>query len=406
VSSALGFPAARPFPAAEHAAVAQAERLFLRRLITYGFLVRAAVAMVLHFTGYSMTFAPDEDTYAWSGWQFASYWAGDLLVRPWRMASQEPLGYFYINGAFFYVFGYTELPIKIFNAFLGAFSGRYVYFIARDIFGEAAARRSAVLYEFFPSLILWSAVNIRDVWVIALIVFVSYKSGQVARGYSHLGVVQLLLAVYALTFFRDYLFYVVSVPPVAALVVGRSRNFGRNFALAVVAGIGIVLLLQHGAVSEKATSRMSLEAMSEARRDMATGGSAFHGTVDISTPDKALSFLPIGIAYFLFSPFPWEITSFLKMFSLPEMILFYALVPSIIRGVRSAVRDHFRDSFQILLLTALLTISYALGEGNVGTLYRHRAQVVTFYLMFGAVGLELRNQQRLREHRQGAPVRA
>jgi hypothetical protein len=187
---------------------------------------------------------------------------------------------------------------------------------------------------------------------------------------------------------------VVALPPVIALVIGRSKNFGRNFVLGAIAGLGVVFLLQQGAVSKRAAGRMSLEAISEVRRDMAIGSSAFHGNVDISTPGRALSFLPIGVAYFLFSPFPWEITSVLKLFSLPEMIFIYALTPAIFRGIRFGVRERFRDSLQVLLLTALLTVSYALGEGNVGTLYRHRAQVLGFYLMFAAVGLELRNRQR------------
>jgi hypothetical protein len=367
---------------------------FISKLVRYGFLLRAAVALILHWTGYSGRFAPDEQTYATHGWQFALYWAGDVLVRPWRMGTQEPLGYFYLNGVFFYLFGQTELPIKMVNAFMGAFSARYLYLLARDLFGEAAGRRAATLFVFFPSLILWSAVNIRDVWVVFLILFISYKSVEVMRGYSLIGVLHLLGAVFVLTLFRDYLFFVVALPPVIALVIGRSQNFARNFVVAAIAGLGLVFLLQQGAVSERAANRMSLEALSEARRDMATGGSAFHGQVDISTPGRALAFLPIGVAYFLFSPFPWEITSLLKMFSLPEMVFIYALTPAIFRGVRFAIRERFRDSLQVLLLTALLTVSYALGEGNVGTLYRHRAQVLGFYLMFAAVGLELRQQAR------------
>ena len=54
-----------------------------------------------------------------------------------------------------------------------------------------------------------------------------------------------------------------------------------------------------------------------------------------------------------------------------------------------ASRSASASALQILLLTGLLTVSYALGEGNVGTLYRHRAQAIAFYLMFAAVGLEL-----------------
>jgi hypothetical protein len=83
-------------------------------------------------------------------------------------------------------------------------------------------------------------------------------------------------------------------------------------------------------------------------------------------------------------------TSLLKLFSLPEMLLMYYLTPAMVRGIVHTVRHRFRESLQILLLTALLTVSYALGEGNVGTLYRHRAQAILFYLMFAAVGLELK----------------
>jgi hypothetical protein len=39
-----------------------------------------------------------------------------------------------------------------------------------------------------------------------------------------------------------------------------------------------------------------------------------------------------------------------------------------------------------LLITAGLTLGYSLGEGNAGTAYRHRAQLVCFFLIFAAVG--------------------
>jgi hypothetical protein len=367
------------------------ERAFLRRLVTYGFLVRAVLALVLEWTGYSTRFAPDEETYVVDGWQIALYWSGDLLLKPWRMSLHQPLGYFYLNGAFFYLFGQTEVPLKLVNAFLGAASGRYLYLLSRDLFGVAVARAATRLFVFFPSIVLWSAVNIRDVWVVALILFVSFKSLQVVRGYSGLALFQLLLGIFALTLFRDYLFYVVALPPVLALLIGRSQHMARNVVLAAAASLGVILLIQHGVVSEKTANRMSLEALSEVRRDMATGGSAFHGQVDISTPAKALAFLPIGVAYFLFSPFPWEITSV----SLPEMVLIYGLTPAIVRGIRYAIQERFRDCFQIIMLTGLLTVSYSLGEGNVGTLYRHRAQVLGFYLIFGALGRELKSQERL-----------
>jgi 4-amino-4-deoxy-L-arabinose transferase-like glycosyltransferase len=369
-------------------------KIWLRRLVVNAFLIRAFLAVVFEVTGYSGVLAPDEGTYVSSGMGLALYWKGEILVKPWRFTTDQPLGYFYLNAVFFYLFGASEIPIKLFNSLAGAVSCRYLFWITRELFGLATARRAAMLFAFFPSLALWSALNIRDVWVVLLILFISWKSLQVVKGHSFVAVVPLLLAIGALTTLRDYLFFVVALPPLVALFIGRRGHLARNFVMASVAALGVLVFVQQSAAPGRAESHMSLEAMSRVRQQMAYGGSAFAENVDISTPGKALAFLPLGLAYFMFSPFPWQITSFLKAFSLPEMLVIYYLTPSIIRGIRHAIVVRFRESLQILLLTALLTVSYALGEGNVGTLYRHRAQAIGFYLMFAAVGLELRRGSR------------
>jgi hypothetical protein len=169
----------------------------------------------------------------------------------------------------------------------------------------------------------------------------------------------------------------------------------RNFVLSLLVCTAVIVLVQQGVVGHHSQSRMSLEAISQARRDLATGGSAFHGEADVSTPGRAIAFLPVGIAYYLLSPFPWQITSVLKLFSLPEMLLVYWLLPAMIRGIKYAIQERFRDCVQVLLLTGLLTVSYSLGEGNVGTLYRHRAQTIGFYLMFAVAGSEAQARKRL-----------
>ena len=48
----------------------------------------------------------------------------------------------------------------------------------------------------------------------------------------------------------------------------------------------------------------------------------------------------------------------------------------------------------VLLITAGLTFGYALAEANAGMAYRHRAQVLVFYLAFAAVGVEQKRSRR------------
>jgi hypothetical protein len=360
------------------------ERAYLWRLIRGGLLLRVVLALALEWTGYSVHLAPDEETYYTGGWYMALHWNGQYPLLPEQLRPPRVNAYFYIVGATIFVFGLTQVWVKLFNCVLGAVACRYQYFIARDLFGPTVARRSAFLMQFFPSLVLWSTLNIRDTCVIFLILMAAWYSLLLIRAFSFASLFKLVLAVWLITRFRDYLFLAIALPVFIALVVGRRGKFGRNVIVGTIAGLLLMLLLD-----QSTTRRASLEAVSDAREGLATGGSAFHRNVDVSTPAAALTFLPSALIYYFFSPFPWQITTVLKSLSLPEMLIVYWLTPATLRGLLTSIRTRLRECLIILLMTAFLTIAYAVGEGNVGTLYRHRAQTVPFYLMFAAFGVEL-----------------
>jgi hypothetical protein len=365
----------------------QVDHRWLRKIVFWAFVVRAAVALALHYAGLSTRLAPDEDTYFQIGRALAFYWSGEAFTAPGRLSIDEPFAYFYFNAISYSLFE-SIVPLKVANSFLGALVCYYAHAIAEALYGAKVGRRTAVFVAFFPSLVLWSALNIRDVWILFLLVFLSWKSYQVVVGRSSLALIQVMGAILLVSAFRPYLFLATAIPPVIAVSIGKRGKFARNVTLAAIAGGAAVFLAQQGAAA-KALGSLDLEGLAERRRYLATGaGSAYESTVDISTPEKALTFLPRGLMYFWFSPFPWQMRSALQLLSLPEMLLIYALTPAIIRGVVFTIRHRLREALQPLLLTAFLTLAYALGSGNVGTLYRHRAQSMVFYLMLGAVGLE------------------
>jgi len=113
----------------------------------------------------------------------------------------------------------------------------------------------------------------------------------------------------------------------------------------------------------------------------------------VSTVGGALSALPVGLVYLLFAPFPWAITGVRQMLTVPETLVWYALMPSFVRGLLYTVRNRLRDTLPILVFAAALTGAYALFQGNVGTAYRQRTQVTMFYFIFMAVGLVERRRR-------------
>jgi hypothetical protein len=96
----------------------------------------------------------------------------------------------------------------------------------------------------------------------------------------------------------------------------------------------------------------------------------------------------------MFSPFPWAIRGLRQTLTLPEMLVWYALMPALFRGMRSAVRHQFRVALPILVFALSLTVAYAVFQGNVGTAYRQRTQITMFYFVFIALGIVEKRRRR------------
>ncbi len=367
----------------------------LPRILRLALLLRVLMAVVLHQLSTDSLFAPDQQTYdIFAGW-LARYWSGDTLVYPWKLLERGPKAYYYIVAAIYYVFGAWPLLPKLLNAAVGTLSVRLAYDVALGMTGNVAmALRTAAYTAFFPSLVLWSALNIRDCWVVMLILLICREPMAIQDGLRARPVVILAAAVLLVMQFREYIFFAVAAPTVVSFLVRNRAHVARNVVLGMLlAGVAIYADRAHDA--DRRFHSLDLETMQELRQGAAVGGSRFEPGADISTPGKALTFLPTGLAFFLLAPFPWTVTSLRQVLTLPEMLFFYSLLPAMVKGIGILIRHHLARSMMVLLITAGLTFGYALAEANAGMAYRHRAQVLAFYLAFAAVGMEARRARRV-----------
>jgi hypothetical protein len=134
----------------------------------------------------------------------------------------------------------------------------------------------------------------------------------------------------------------------------------------------------------------NLEAVQRSRLDQAqTGQSGFAQEVDVSTTSGALTTIPMGLLYLLFAPFPWQLASLRQSITLPEMLIWWFSFPLLVLGVWFTIKYRLRQASPILIFTPMLTLAYSLFQGNIGTAYRQRAQLLIFYFMFVAVGFIL-----------------
>src|SRR5690606_36838088 len=185
---------------------------------------------------------------------------------------------------------------------------------------------------------------------------------------------------------------------VGSFVVGVSRSnqsIIRRVLVIALIGVG----MSYFGVSQTATKDVSLygdlRRVQQSRLDLArSADSGFNEDADVSTARGAISAIPLGLAYLMLAPFPWEMTNFRQLITLPEVLLWWAMIPLMIYGIWYAVRNKFRHALPILLFSGMLTLAYSIFQGNVGTAYRQRTQIQVFLFIFIAVGWTIWREKR------------
>ena len=103
----------------------------------------------------------------------------------------------------------------------------------------------------------------------------------------------------------------------------------------------------------------------------------------------------MGLAVLLFGPFPWQMRGLLPILMLPEMLLWWSLVPSLCaRRCASPLGHAFSRTAPVLVFFTSLSIGYAISLGNVGAAVRQRTQIFVFLFIFVGLGQYLRECQK------------
>lgn len=396
VLAAAAVLAALALPVAAWLGATHRER-WLLALFAAAVTVRALVAVVAEYGASMGFFASDDVGYETVGWELARYWLGESSAPPQILG---PPGYYRWNALLFVLVGRVPLAPALGNAVVGGLIAVMAWRIARELTDAEGARSAAWLTALWPSLVLWSSLNLKDALAILAILLVLHGAQQCMRRPTLRGVALALAGVLLLGQLRGYLVGLTVGSVGLAFLLARLRAAPLLMGAVVVA---VAVPLAMAGPVQQLQIEDSLQTLDAARSQLAVGRAAYAAGADVSTPAGALRFLPVGLAYFLFAPAPWQLLGPRQLLTLPEMLAWYALVPFVLLGLRTALRERFAQALPVATLALFLSVSYALVEGNLGTAYRHRAQVLVLFLVFAGAGLARHRAVRA-ARREAAPV--
>ncbi|MET0623217.1 MAG: glycosyltransferase family 39 protein [Pyrinomonadaceae bacterium] len=374
-----------------------AQRPFLLKIFVAGLLVRMVVGTLINAFALQDFFGGDAITYDL---------LGNALANAWRAGVPQPAdlaewaigggwGMLYMVAVIYAVVGQNMLAVQFVNGVLGAATAPVIFFCARHIFQNMrVAKVAALAVAFYPSLVLWSSQGLKDGPIVFLLSLAMLATLKLGERMSWKYIFTLVFSMFAILTLRFYVFYMLVAAVVGSFVIGMrpvsSQSLARQLLIVVMMGVGLTYMGVLRTAGTQFERYGNLQAVQTSRSDLVrSANSGFGSDVDVSTASGALGAIPLGMAYLLFAPFPWQLASLRQSITLPEMTVWWISFPLLVVGIWFTLSYRLRQALPILLFTLMLTLAYSIFQGNIGTAYRQRSQILVFYFIFVAVGAVL-----------------
>lgn len=382
---------------------------FLIDVFVLGLLIRVLMGAIIYAFKLELFFGNDATLYDALGNRLVEVWTGlpypdDGLTERATNTRGSGWGMAYLTGGIYMITGRNQLAAQYFCAIVGAATAPMIYSCTDKIFNNRrVATTAALLIAVFPSFIVWSSQMLKDGLIVFLLVLSMTMVLELQNKLNYASVFILILALGGILTLRFYIFYMIGAAVVGSFVLGQAASakaIVRGLVLFVVVGVALSYLGVLQNANNEFEQYGSLEKVQRSRSNLAESDSGFGQDQNVSTTEGAVIALPVGFTYLMLAPFPWSLTNFRQVITLPDVLLWYCCIPLLIMGLIYTVKNRLRNAVPILIFTVMLTIAYSVFQGNVGTAYRQRTQIQVFLFIFVAVGWTMIQEKR--ENRKAA----
>lgn len=379
---------------------------YLKRVFLLAVAARVFLAIIIYTMEWENIFGPDAATFDTAGRVLNLYWLGLLpadspAVEKYASFIIPGWGMNYLVGILYYLSGRNPLAIQFVSCSLGASVVPIIYYCTGKIFlNTRAARYSALVIAFYPAMIIFSAQMLKDGIIVFLLAMSIACVIRLSDRIDPSTITVLVLSLLGLLTMRFYIFYMVLGSVIGGIVVGSgktSESIGKRLALILLFGTLIGYLGISGSSTGTIDEYADLDRLQTYRYYQAEG-TGFNQEADITSIEGTATLLPVGIVNILFAPFPWQMENARQAVVLPEMIFWWGCIPFLITGLIYTVKNRLKSSISVLTFTAMLTITYAIVQSNIGAAYRQRTQIQVFLFIFIAVGWAIYKEKRENKH--------
>lgn len=362
-------------------------------LVVHVAVLIVAQSTIAHVIATKLT---DIASYNYRAWWLASKWRQGIPANPFVLpdAVNEP-GYYWVVAVVMTLFGNHPILATFVNILFACASGVLVYVVARQLFGaQVPALVAAGFVLFWPSLMMWSIVNLKDTFVIFLVV----ASMFLLLWRPNRWWFPLLLGTifFFLWFTRYYDFLFVAIASAIYLFATSKAVFAARAAIAIALTMVIAsFTFGVGLQTETTVFGGQLGTVAAQFSGGSTGSRTTSSTGKVEGGGGRLRKAAEGLVRALFEPFPSAHGDSLDRLAGAEDLFYYPLFAVAAYEFLQRIRRKDWWAISLFVILAGIVGVDAIVVGNVGSAFRYRAEITFWSLVLASgplVGLWLRRK--------------
>ena len=278
---------------------------------------------------------------------------------------------------------------------LGTLSVLLSWILAHKLWDNRTATKVAWFVALFPSLILYSVLIMREIYVCFFLLITFYN----LVNWNHNGSLKsfffVIFGFILGTFFHGGVFLGLLIFLIAVFLKNINKFIRKLFNNIIALKPLLVFLLIISAISFYGAKDLYIPKIGTLtdfdkikkkilKKNIVThrGDAKYPDWVIAKSENELIYKMPIKAMYFIFSPFPWEIKKTSHLLGMIDGFFHIFLVYLIIQNRKAIWVDPTLRIIFFILLTYLLV--YGVAVGNFGTGIRHRAKFIFMFILLAA----------------------
>jgi len=295
---------------------------------------------------------------------------------------------------FYSLIGESKMMAQSISVAFGTASVYLVYRLCLIIWDHESAKKAAWVITFFPSLVLYSSLMLREVYIVFFLLLGLIGIAKFIKKNSIISLFQIMASFYFLSLFHGpvaiggIVFFMYLLFFETKKQIKNIKRFKINFSSFIfvfVSLIPIVLFLTNnfeipyiGGLQTLINIKSSLPKINNYMFDTA----AYPSWLLINNNYELLTKGLVKIFYFLYSPFPWDIKSTYHLIGLFDGILYIILTIYIFKNWHNLYSNPVTRVLILIFICYLIV--YGISVGNFGTGIRHRSKFVVMLIILAA----------------------